>query len=207
MLKVGITGEMGSGKTYISNCFAEKGVPVYNCDKKAKILVVSNDQLKEDIKKYFGENIYDGNVFKNLSSMVFATDEQSVKNLKILGDLIYPYLYKDIDDFCKQNDKASIFYCLIESAILYENNMEKDMDAVIYVSVDADIRMKRAMERDKITADDYKNRMKTQINPDIKKSKANYIIYNDGKNNVRDRIKVVHDSLQNTWIFSPNDVY
>lgn len=205
MLKVGITGEMGSGKTFISDIFAEKGVPIYNCDKNAKLLVVSNDTLKEDIKKHFGENIYEGNVFKNLSAITFAKDEQSVKNLKILSDLIHPYIYDDIEEFCKKNDKN--IYCLIESAILYENKMENNLDAVIYVCVDLETRRKRAMERDKITSEEYDNRMKTQIPSSTKKTKANYLIYNDGKSNVNERVNIINSSISNSWIFQLNDVY
>ena len=65
LLRVGITGEMGVGKTYICNLFAEKNVPIYNCDKNAKKLVIENKELIEDIKIHFGENIYVGNIYKN----------------------------------------------------------------------------------------------------------------------------------------------
>lgn len=211
MIKVGITGEMGSGKTFISKLFSNIGIPVYNCDKNAKLLVTTNDGLKSDIKKYFGENIYDGDVFKNLSSLVFTKDENSVKNLKILTDLIYPYLYKDIDDFCEKNDNK--VYCLIESAVLYENKMENNLDLVIYVSAFPDVRLKRAMERDKITKEDYNNRMKTQISPEVKKTKANYLIYNNGETDLKDRISIIDSSIntsyliQNHGLHQHNDVY
>ena len=204
-LKVGVTGEMGAGKSFICNLFAEKGVPIYNCDKNAKLLVLSNDNLKNDIKKHFGEDIYEGNVFKNLSAIVFDTDKQSVANLKILSDLIHPYIYADIDEFCEKNKKS--IYCLIESAILFENKMETELDLVIYVSVDLDIRMKRAIDRDKITEEEYKNRMKTQINPEVKKTKANYLIYNDGKHSVADRVSTIHSSIQNSWIYSGTESF
>jgi len=199
MLKVGITGEMGSGKTFIANLFkTEKKVPVYNCDQAAKILMVTNEKLIEDVKKHFGENIYEGHVFKNLSNIVFAKDEQSVANLKILSDLIHPYIYEDIEEFCKKNKTA--LFVLIESAILYENKMEKNLNLVIYVSVPLEIRKKRALERDKITSEDYDNRMKTQISTDIKTSKCNYIIFNNGFNNMKDRVNSVYNSIEWSYI-------
>lgn len=198
MYRVGITGEMGCGKSYISKLFSNIGVPIYNCDQRAKFLTTNNQDLISEIKKYFGENIYEGNVFKNLASIVFAPDETSVKNLKILTDIIYPYLYKDIDSFCEQNKNK--VYCLIETAVLYENNMDIKLDMVIYVDVRYDIRLKRAIERDKISKDDYDNRMKTQISPIIKKTKSTFTINNDGLTDVRQRIIQIDSAVNNHYL-------
>ncbi len=194
MLKVGITGDTGAGKSYICDIFAERGVPIYNCDRNSKLLVISNDDLRNDIKKHFGENIYEGNVFKNLSSIVFSDDSNSVKNLKILTDLIYPYLYNDLNNFCSNHAKN--VYCLIESAVLFENKMEDNLDLVIYVYVDLKTRIKRAVNRDKSSVKEYNNRMKNQIDPDIKKEKSDFIIHNDGNNDfLHKRIDTIHSAL------------
>lgn len=198
MLKVGITGEMGSGKTYISNLFAEKGVPVYNCDRASKKLVSSNPDLIEEIKKYFGENIYEGNVFKNLSEIVFTQDPDSAKNLKILSDIIHPYIYEDIDNFCKLHSEGDAKFCLIESAILYENKMDRKLDMVIYVSVPETIRKQRAMTRDNITEKEYNIRMKTQLPSSEKTMRSNYILYNSGSNKVIPRINELYTSIN--WL-------
>jgi dephospho-CoA kinase len=194
MLRVGITGEMGSGKTFIANLFAGKGVPVYNCDRAAKELTANDPELILQIKKHFGENIYEGNVFKNLSDIVFASDGKD--NLKILADLIHPHIYTDIDKFVETNSGNKTGFCLIESAILYENGMDKKLDAVIYVSSPEKTRKKRAMDRDKITEIEYDNRMKNQISSTTKIHKSNYIVYNTLTDNIGKRVEDIYNSLQ-----------
>ena len=185
LLRVGITGEMGVGKTYICNLFAEKNVPIYNCDKNAKKLVIENKELIEDIKIHFGENIYVGNIYKNLSNIVF--DERGAEVLKILSNLIHPYLYEDIDTFCEIN-KGKGKFCLIESAILFENNMEDKLDTIIYVTASLNIRKERAMKRDKITSEEYDIRMKTQLDTLVKMRGSQYIIYNNDNANMKKRV-------------------
>ena len=195
LLKVGITGEMGSGKTYVASLFEKKGIPVYNCDKNAKKLVVENKELIDEIKMHFGENIYVGNVYKNLANIVF--DERGADVLKILSWLIHPYIYEDIDIFCELNkDKAK--FCLIESAILFENKMETKLDMVIYVSVPIEIRKRRAMQRDNISSEEYDIRMKTQISSISKMRACQHVIYNcdDGvKNNLSKRVDDLYHQI------------
>ena len=209
ILKVGLTGEMGSGKTYIANLFAEKGVPVYNCDKNAKKLVLENKELIEDIKMHFGENIYVGNVYKNLANIVF--DERGADVLKILSNLIHPYIYEDIDLFCELNkDKAK--FCLIESAILFENKMEEKLDRVIYVSVPLEIRKRRAMQRDNISSEEYDIRMKTQIDSNTKMKHSQHVIYNcdDGiKNNIKKRVDDLYHQINYSHfcLYEKQDTY
>ena len=197
MIKVGITGEMGSGKSYISNLFAKKGVPIYNCDKGSKNLVTTNQNLIADIKKYFGETIYDGNVFKNLSDMVFPQGNE--EHLKTLSALIHPYIYEDIDKFCEKHSEDD--FCLIESAILYETKMDLKLDMVIYVSAVETVRIKRAIERDKITEKEYHNRMKAQLPIRDKLKKATYIVYNSGIENVEKKVNEIYNAINWTINF------
>lgn len=181
MLKLGLTGEMGSGKSFVADIFAQKGIPVYNCDKRSKYLVTTNEDLMEEIKKHFGQNIYEGTfigdispVFKNLTNLVFV--EGGKANLAILSTLISPFLYADIEEFYETNKEAK--FCLVESAILYETGLKDIVDKVIYVSVPEHIRISRAIKRDGITEAQYKIRMESQISYINKITWSAHIIYN-----------------------------
>ncbi len=192
MLSIGITGDSGSGKSYICKLFEDKGVPIYNCDKRSKYLLISNFDLIEKIKKEFGNNIYDGNIYKNLSNIVFINNPEKLPKLT---SLIYPYLFEDRDKFYEENKNAS--FCLVESAILFENKMEESLDGVIYVYCCEDIRIKRVIERDGITKEEYKNRMKNQIPVREKIDKSQYLIINEGMNNVEDRVNEICKTIIN----------
>jgi dephospho-CoA kinase len=172
--KIGLTGEMSSGKTVLSSIFESRGVPVYNCDNGSKQLVISNSNLIQKIKSEFGETIYDGNIFKNLAKIVFA--ENAEEKLKTLTALIAPYINADIDLFFDMNDDKK--FCLIESAILFETDLHKKVDDILYVVVPENIRIKRAIERDGITEKDYKIRMKNQLSWIDKVRRSTFTIHN-----------------------------
>lgn len=174
MLRVGITGELGAGKSYISKLFIEKGVPYYNCDDNSKKLLITIPELMQLVKAEFGETIYEGNVYKNLANLVFLKDDDT--KLKKLVSIIEPFINTDIERFYQENKDAK--WCLIETATLFEVQMEKNLDRVIYVLVPEEIRLQRAFQRSGLTKEDYYNRMKNQIDSITKIKKSDYIISN-----------------------------
>lgn len=192
-LRVGITGSMGSGKSFVANLFAERGVPIFNCDNHSKELLVTVPELIDLIKKEFGEDIYEGNVYKNLAQKVFA--EGSEAELDKLTSLINPFINADIDKFFADNQTAK--FCLIETATLYEVGMDKILDRVIYVTAPEIMRLQRAKERSGITEQEYKNRMKHQIDSTLKIRKSDYIIYNDDFDQTNRLVEQIYNHLQN----------
>ena len=174
MKRIGITGDLGSGKSFIANKFALRGVPVYNCDRGSKNLVMTNSDLILEIKAEFGEYIYVDNVFKSIAKLVFLENDDT--RLKKLMSIISPYINVDMEKFYEDNKDSK--FCLVESAILYESKMEEKLDDVIYVAAPEEIRIKRAMERDGMTEQEYHNRMKNQISYVDKIKNSKYIIYN-----------------------------
>lgn len=172
MIKVGLTGEMASGKTFISILFENKGVPIYNCDERSKFLITSNSELNNKIISHFGNEIVEGNIFKNLSNIVFNDETQ----LETLTTIVYPYLFADLNQFYIDNQSAK--FCIVESAILYESRLINEVDKVIYVYVPKDIRLERAKQRSNISSGEYDKRMSKQIDPIYKIQKSNYIISN-----------------------------
>jgi len=191
MLKIGITGELGSGKTYISNIFQAKGVPYYNCDERSKQLLITIPELIQLIKAEFGEMIYEGNIYKNLANFVFIKD--SDEKLNKLVSLINPFINADIDKFYLDNKYEK--FCLIETATLYEVEMDKKLDRVIYIYVPEELRIKRAFQRSGLTEEDYRNRMKNQITSIDKIKRSNYIISNYDDFDINMQIEHIYTHL------------
>lgn len=191
MIKVGITGELGAGKSFISKIFEVLGISVYNSDDRSKKLISTNHELISKIKDVFGENIYEGNLYKNLADVVFVDDDK----LSLLTSLISPYLIEDINNFYKENSDEK--FCLIESAILFESELINLVDRVIYVYVPEDIRIERAKLRSNLSEEEYKNRMKNQMDSVEKIKKSDYIISNYDDFNINEMVYQIFDHLYN----------
>ena len=184
MIKIGITGEMGSGKSYCSRLFGQLGVPVFYSDDIARTIINTNKELKEEIKKEFG-NVYgdDGIIDPVLiRSIVFI--KGSEHKLKILNELVHPYVFQEYNNFCLEH--ANKPYTLMESAILYETGSDKFVDKVIYVDTDEDLRIKRTFDRSGFTKEEYQQRMKDQL-PN-KESLSDYVISNNECDDVNKQI-------------------
>ena len=191
MIKVCITGEMGSGKSHCSKIFEQLGVPVFYTDDMARNIININPKLKKEISKEFG-NIYneDGMIIpKLIRDIVFVPGGES--RLKRLNEIIHPYVFNEFELFCSENSKCK--YVLAESALIYESNMRSFVDKVIYVCVDEQTRIKRTFERSGYTEQEYKQRMKTQINSETKKKLSDFIIYNNDGDNLNEQILNIHN--------------
>jgi len=191
MIKIGVTGEMGSGKTYCSRIFGQLGVPIFYSDDISKKIVNTNQNLKKEISKEFG-NIYDEDgiiISKLLRDIVFVPGGEP--ELKRLNEIIHPYVFNEFELFCYENSRHK--YVLAESALIYESNMRSFVDKVIYVCVDEQTRIKRTFERSGYTEQEYKQRMKTQINPETKKKLSDFIIYNNDGDNLNEQILNIHN--------------
>ncbi len=191
MIKIGITGEMGSGKTYCSKIFGQLGIPIFYSDDISKKIVNSNQELKKEICKEFG-NIYDEDgivIPKLLRDIVFVPGGEV--RLKRLNEIIHPYVFNEFELFCYENSRSK--YVLAESALIYESNMRSFVDKVIYVCVDEQTRIKRTFERSGYTEQEYKQRMKTQINSETKKKLSDFIIHNNEGDNLNEQILNIHN--------------
>jgi dephospho-CoA kinase len=193
MIKVGITGEMGSGKSFCAKQFEQLGIPVFYTDDSAKRIVNSNLELKKKISEEFG-NVYDedGMVISTLlRSIVFV--EGAEDKLKRLNEICHPYVFQDFTDFCQKNKEHK--YIIAESAILYESGMDKALDEVIYVFAKEELRIKRTFERSGFPESDYRSRMKSQIPSGDKMKLADYIIFNNEGDDVKKQVDEVNSIL------------
>ncbi|MBK7560378.1 MAG: dephospho-CoA kinase [Chitinophagaceae bacterium] len=174
MIKVGLTGGIGSGKTTIARIFETLGIPVYNADDATKRLMNSNPDLKTTLIKNFGEASYKNNVLDTtyLAGIVFNDPEK----LALLNSLTHPVTIKDAADWIS---KQSAPYAIKEAALLFESGAADHVDYVIGVFAPQPVRIKRVMDRDGLTAEEVMKRISRQMDEEVKMKRCDFVITNN----------------------------
>ena len=174
MKKIGLTGGIGVGKTYVSKIFEQMGIPIFNSDEQAKRCMVEDVNLIDDVKLTFGENIYLRGILQKevLANIVFKNSNALTK----LNALVHPIVKKKFEDWCNMQSTSLV---IKEAAILFESDSHLDLDAVICVSAPESLRITRLKKRDGCSDMDLKNRMKKQMNQVQKEELADFVIIND----------------------------
>lgn len=190
MKRVGITGNIGSGKSYVCKMFEKLGIPVFYSDDETKKLYLI-PSVKEQIIKRFGEEVYfeDGTLNRKLLSYHLFKNEEA---MKFIESVLYPALNQHFDEWCEQQTSP---YVLYESAILFEKNYGKYFDKIIFVSAPEDIRLQRVMKRDDCTEENVRSRMRLQMSEETKISKADFVIYNDGDKALEPQVETIDKQL------------
>ena len=192
MKRVGITAQQGSGKTFIAMKFASLGVPVLIMDQVVKQLQTTNESLIKKIKRRFPDS-YTGNIMNKEYMVRKLFYDESGQNLKDIFEIIKPFLMKEIDNFYKEHSHKK--YVLVESALIYEYDLQSNFDEIIFVNTEPELRKSAAIKRDGISEKEYELRMKTQISDDYKLKNSNWIINNDFTTKVQEQIKLIHESI------------
>lgn len=175
MLKIGITGGIGSGKTTVCKVFELLGTPVFYADEVAKQLMVGDEELMQQIRAEFGEQAYlEGNILnrQHLSAIVFKQADK----LEKLNALVHPAVFKEMDRWAAEQDSP---YVLKEAALLFESGSYQDNDFNILVSAPEPIKIERVMKRDGISKEKVMDRMRNQMSEEEKIAKADFLIKND----------------------------
>jgi len=190
MLRIGITGGIGSGKSTVARIFGVLGIPVYYADGAAKRLMNEDPRLIEQIIQHFGSNAYeDGKLNRSyISSMVFNNKEK----LDLLNSIVHPATIRDSDDWMKLQNAP---YVLKEAALIFESGSQQGLDYVIGVSAPAPLRIHRAMKRDGISRAEVTARMTRQIQETIKMRLCNFIIINDEQTMLIPQVITLHNKL------------
>ena len=176
MIKAGITGGMGSGKSVVSAIFATAGIPVYCADDESKRLADTSPVIREKLKALVGKTVYKGENLdrQKLASIIF-NDETILKNV---NKIIHPVVRADFTEWV---EKQTAEYCALESAILYESGFDKEVDVVLTVYAPMELRLNRVMLRDGASETEVLQRMKRQLSDELKQARADFVIVNDGE--------------------------
>lgn len=190
MLKVGITGGIGSGKTTVCKIFQSLGVPVYYADDEAKKLYDSDEALKQEMIKFFGPAIYPNGYFDRhqLKAIVF-NDE---KKLHLLNQLVHPRVIQHAENWMKSQTAP---YVLKEAALLIESTANTTVDKVILVSCALEKRIERVIKRDHTTRDEILQRAAHQLSDNEKRAFCDYEIVNDNTRLVIPQVLSIHESI------------
>ena len=175
MVKVGLTGGIGSGKTTVSNFLLDYGIPVYNSDSKGKTLMNTNLELKNNIVSIFGERVYDNGILNtNLLSSIVFNDSTKIEQL---NNLVHPKVAQDFNQWLGKNNNKPIL--VKEAAILIESGAYLNMDKIILVVSEKSTRINRVSKRDNSDLESIEKRINLQLTDNEKIKYADYIIENN----------------------------
>ena len=190
MLKIGLTGGIGSGKSTVAKVFQTLGIPVYYADDAAKELMNNNEGLKQQIILHFGEDVYENKVLnrKLLAQKVFNNPTQ----LHLLNSLVHPATIQAAEDWFVQQ-KAP--YCIKEAALIFESGSQQNLDFVIGVYTPTTIRLQRVMHRNKATKEEVQQRMDKQIDETIKMRLCDFVVTNNEQELLIPQVMALHEKF------------
>jgi len=192
MIKVGLTGGIGSGKSLISMVFNRLGVPIYDSDSATKLLYHSNLELKKELIKAFGKQTYDTNGMLNrsyLGKLVF----NNKNNLQLINKIVHPKVKQDFKGWLVENCSAA--YIIKEAAILIESKAYQQLDKIIVVSAPIDLRVARVVKRDNTTDKEVNKRIESQLSEEELLGYADFTIRNNEKEALLPQIINIHSEL------------
>ena len=178
MIKLAVVGGIGSGKSVVSRMLDIMGVPVYDCDSRAKELMVQNPRIVKELKRMFGEECYDadgGLNRKYLASCIFVDE----RNTKRVNALVHPVVKADFCSWAQEQDAPVV---AVETALLYESGMADVVDKTLLVWTDKETAITRTMTRSGMSRTQVLNRMAKQMSTDDLLLLTDYAIYNGGSN-------------------------
>ena len=189
-LKIGITGGIGSGKTFICRLFQMLGVPVYNADEEAKKLMNTDSRIREKLVAQFGQAVYkDGQLDRAFLARVVFSDAQK---LQILNSIVHPIVIQEAKDWAARQKTR---YSLKEAALLFESGSYKELDYKILVTAPLDLRVQRVMHRDGMTEQQVRERISKQLSDEEKLQLTDFVIVNDGITPLLPQVWTLHQKF------------
>ncbi len=175
MIKVAVTGGIGSGKSTLCDAFSRAGIPIYNADTEAKRLMNENEKLRSQIIATFGEESYtpEGLNRTYLSKLVFSDEQQ----LAQLNSIVHPAVMRDFEMWGMMHSESAL-YVILESAILFESGFDKCVDISVAVLAPEELRVMRVVNRDGVTAEQVRARMAAQLTEEELNARADYTVVN-----------------------------
>ncbi len=194
MLKIGITGGIGSGKSSVCRIIKNFGIPVFTTDDVGRELLNKDKKLIRKVKKIFGEEMYftDGSLDRERLAAVVFNDP---KELERISEMIHPLVQKKFEKWCSQYNKSP--YILKEAAILFETGHYHDLDKVIHVFAPKSQRINRVIKRDNTTKEKVEKRMRFQYSDEERNRLADYIVMNEDGIDLLPEVMELHEILLN----------
>ncbi|MEQ8525680.1 dephospho-CoA kinase [Gracilimonas sp.] len=195
MIRVGITGGIGSGKTTFCKEWEKLGAFVLYADDFAKKLMQEDEELRKKITRTFGKEAYDSK--NDLNRKYLAQEAFEKGRVEELNELVHPVLWKRAAELAEEKEKAGLEIFAKEAAILLKNGRSKELDYVIIVTADEDKRIERTSERDQASVKEIQNRMTKQPDFESLTHLADFVVLNDGTiNELKDKAREIYKKIK-----------
>ena len=190
MLKVGLTGGIGAGKSTVAQIFKVFGIPVYQADQEAKRLMQTNTSLIEKIREAFSDKAYVEGILdrKFLSSIVF-NDKQK---LELLNSIVHPFTIQDGKEWMKKQTSP---YAIKEAALIFESGSQGEFDCIIGVFAPTTLRIHRTIQRDQVEREKVLSRMEKQLDESIKMKLCDHVLINNEQTLLVPQVIDLHQKL------------
>ncbi len=191
MLKVGLTGGIGSGKTTVASVFNKLGIPIFYADLEARKLMEHSHDLIHSIKSFFGEEAYIGKVLnrKFLSGIVFSDPTK----LKKLNQITHPAVHQQFEKWSAEHKDAP--YLIEEAALLFESGAAKYFDYIVLIIAPLEIRIDRVVRRDGIKHEEVRSRIASQMSDEERIPLSDFLIFNDEQSMVVNQVMAFHEKI------------
>lgn len=175
-IKIGITGGIGSGKSYVCRLLETRGIPFFSCDDTARREMTANESLRSELRRLVSPHVYcsDGSLNKPI---VRGFLQSSPDNAARLDEVVHPYVRKRWQEWASAQDSEIV---AMECALLFEAQFDNEVDSTVLVSAACNVRVSRVMKRDGVDAETVKRWMEMQMPEEEKRKRADFIILNDG---------------------------
>ncbi|MCK9202888.1 MAG: dephospho-CoA kinase [Bacteroidales bacterium] len=191
MLKVGLTGNIGSGKSTVSRIFMLLKIPVYHADDESKKFLLEENVIR-DVAHYFGSGVLDNDRQVNRRSLAALVFSDKKANLQ-LNSILHPLVREDFRNWIKSF--SGYPYIIQEAAIILESGFRDEFDYIIHVSCPTEIAIDRVMNRDHVDGQQVKQRLQFQIGDEEKGKLSDFVILNDGSHLLIPQVISIHNQL------------
>ncbi len=194
MLKVGLTGGIGSGKSTASSILAKLGSYIFDADAEAKKILNKNKEVQKNIVEEFGSDVLDHSGLidkKKLAKVAFQDEDHQI----ILNSIIHPFVFKELDkQFTKISNLNKYASFIVDGALIFESSMDQHLDLVLLIASPLKFRIERALNRGTLSREDILRRSELQWTDENKAEMADYTIYNNGtEKDLEEKIKEFHE--------------
>lgn len=191
MIKIGLTGGIGSGKTTVAHILEQEGYPVYISDRQASELINKNTEIRSALTGLFGTTLYsnDNTLDKKKLAEIIFNDKTALQKVNVI---VHPVVLEDFRQWSLLQSGNLVFF---ESAILFEAGLEKNFDLIISVYASPQTRIQRVIDRDRVCREEVIKRIENQMADDIKCQKSDFTIYTDRGLDLNQQIKDIIEQL------------